>query len=74
MPPLPAVGLLFETATASHCRENAAAAATPAARVGARENDSPAGAGPGAGGAPIIVTGDVDLEDLDPDDFGGYEM
>ena len=29
---------------------------------------------PEAGGAPIIVTGDVDLEDLDPDDFGGYEM
>ena len=32
------------------------------------------GAEPEAGGAPIIVTGDVDLEDLDPDDFGGYEM
>ena len=32
------------------------------------------GAEPETGGAPIIVTGDVDLEDLDPDDFGGYEM
>ena len=32
------------------------------------------GAEPETGGAPIIVTGYVDLEDLDPDDFGGYEM
>ena len=26
------------------------------------------------GAAPIIVSGEVDLEDLDPDDFGSYEM
>jgi bifunctional DNase/RNase len=32
------------------------------------------GAEPETGGAPIIVTPDVALEDLDPDDFGGYKM
>mgnify|MGYP002840610149 FL=1 len=32
------------------------------------------GAEPETSGAPIIVAADVDLEDLDPDDFGGYEM
>lgn len=32
------------------------------------------GAEPETCGAPIIVAADVDLEDLDPDDFGGYKM
>ena len=32
------------------------------------------GSEPETSGAPIIVTTDIDLEDLDPDDFGGYEM